>query len=282
MKTFLECIPCFMTQALRAGKLTTKDDVLVKKILDEVGGMIREIELEDTPPEIGAKIYNVIKQITGIDDPYKDIKKENIAEAMKLYPELKKIVAESSDPLLTAIRIAIAGNVIDLGVNVEFNIVEDMKTILKQDFAVFDYGKFKEMLSKADSILYLGDNSGEGVFDRILIETLDIPVTFVVREIPIINDITFSEARIIGLDKVATEIISSGSRAPATILNMCHEEFIKRFDEADLVISKGQGNYEGLSGVNRSVTFLLKAKCPVIATHIGVPQGSIVFQVINP
>ena len=277
MKTYLDCLPCFLNQALRAGRIATNDETKIKELLDEVGAMIKEIPMENTPPETGAIIYRKISEITGNNDPYKSIKEKNIAHALQLYPELKKIVKRSDDRLLTAIRLAVAGNVIDLGVNREFDLVEEIEKILHQEFAVLDYEYFKQELYKAKEILYIGDNSGEAVFDKILIEELGKPVTFVVREIPIINDITIKEARRIGIDKVAT-IISSGTTAPGTILELCNQEFIQKFNDADLIISKGQGNYEGLSGVERSVFFLLKAKCPVIARNIGVRENDIVLK----
>jgi len=129
-------------------------------------------------------------------------------------------------------------------------------------------------------VLYLGDNAGESVFDKLLIEELGKPVTYVVREIPVINDCVIDDALASGLDKVAT-LISSGSTAPATILSLCNEDFIDKFKNADLVISKGQGNYEGLSQVNRSVFFMLKAKCPVIANNLNVKENDIVLKSIN-
>lgn len=277
MKTYLDCLPCFLQQALRAGRIATDDEAIIKKLLDEVGAMIKEIPMENTPPQTGAIIYQKISEITNNADPYKVIKEKNITHALHLYPELKKKVEKSDDSLLTAIRLAVAGNVIDLGVNREFDLVEEIEKILHQEFAVFDFESFKQELNNAKEILYIGDNSGEAVFDKILIEELGKPVTFVVREIPIINDITEKEARQIGIDKIA-EILSSGTTAPGTILELCNQEFIRKFYDADLVISKGQGNYEGLSGVQRSIFFLLKVKCPVIAENIGVREDDIILK----
>ncbi len=277
MKTYLDCLPCFLNQALRAGRIATNDETKIKELLDEVGAMIKQIPMENTPPETGAIIYKKISEITGNYDPYKAMKKTNIEHALHLYPELKEKVKKSDDRLLTAIRLAVAGNVIDLGVDKEFNIVEDVEKILHQEFAVFDYEFFKQELQKAKKILYIGDNSGEAVFDKILIEELGKPVTFVVREIPIINDITINEAKQIGIDKIA-KIISSGTTAPGTILGLCNKDFIQIFNDADMIISKGQGNYEGLSGINRSIFFLLKAKCPVIARNIGVRENDIILK----
>jgi damage-control phosphatase, subfamily I len=280
MKTYLDCIPCFMLQALRAGKFATKDESKIKEILDRVGCAIQGFSLDQIPPEMADVIYREIKNITGVEDPYKEIKRANIDEANSLYPELKNWVKDSEDPLLTAIRIAIAGNVIDLGVNKDFNIVEDLKKIIKQDFAIFDYQKFIERLEKTESILYLGDNAGESVFDKILIEELKKPVTYAVREIPIINDVTLKDAYSSGLHEVA-EIISSGSTAPATILKLCNEDFMKRFNQSEFIISKGQGNFEGLSGSDRPIFFLLKAKCKVIAKELNVTENDIILKSIN-
>lgn len=269
-----------MQQAYRAAKVATDDEEKIKEVLNSIGEMIKSISLENTPPETGNIVYKKVSEITGVDDPYKNIKDKNIKEALSLYPELKKYIEKSDDRLFAAIRIAIAGNVIDLGVNKEFNIVDDLKQILKQDFAFCDYEEFKNQLEKAKSILYLGDNAGESVFDKLLIEELGKPVTYVVREIPVINDCVIEDAIASGIDKVA-EIISSGSTAPATILGLCNKDFLEKFYNADIIISKGQGNFEGLSQVSRSVFFMLKAKCPVIARNLNVKENDIVLKSIN-
>jgi len=276
MKTYLDCIPCFMDQALRAGRIAKMDDSGIKKLLDEVGLMIKDVPLDSSPPATGDLIYNKIREITGVDDPYKKIKKETINEALNLYPELKKTVEQSGDRLLTAVRIAIAGNVIDFGVNHEFNISEDVQTILNQDFGIFHYKEFQESLKNAESVLYLGDNSGESVFDKLLIEELGKPVTYVVRDVPVINDVTMQDAIDSGLDTVA-KLVSSGSSAPAIIPDRCSREFLDLFNNADIIISKGQGNYEGLSGIDKPIFFLLKAKCHVLAGDLGVEKGDIVL-----
>ena len=280
MNTYLDCLPCFMSQALRAGRMATKDEKKIKELLDKVGCMIKDIPMDNTPPETGDLIYQKVREITGVEDPYKRIKESNINEALALYPKLKQEVNNLDNRLLTAIRIAIAGNVIDLGVGKEFNILKDVEKILVQEFAILDFEEFANQLENAKSILYLGDNAGESVFDKILIEELNKPVTYVVRDVPVINDVTFEDAISSGLNEVA-EIISSGSSAPGTILNLCNDTFLEKFNNADMIISKGQGNYEGLSNVNRSVFFLLKAKCHVIANNLNVKENDIVLKVIN-
>jgi len=269
-----------MHQALRAAKMATSDESAVKEILDRTGEMVKTIPMEATPAETGMMVYRIVKEITGVDDPYKAIKSKHIAEAKSIYPELEELVEKSDDKLLTAIRVAIAGNVIDLGINKTFDIVSDVKKIMHQEFGIFDYEAFKQTLDKAENILYLGDNAGESVFDKILIKALKKPVKYAVRSVPIINDTTMEDAIESGLDKVA-ELIDSGSEAPGIILNQCSSAFLKIFNHSDLVISKGQGNYEGLSDCHRQVFFMLKAKCSVISGHLGVPEGAIILKEYN-
>jgi len=280
MRTYLDCIPCFVDQALRAGRIATDDEKKLKRILDEVGMMLRDIPLESTPPETGMLVYEKVREITGEFDPYKELKIESTEKALALYPSLKRIVEQSNDKLLTAIRLAIAGNVIDFGPNRDFEIEEEIDVVLKKEFAIYDYDKFKDCLDKTNEILYLGDNAGEAVFDRILIEELKKPVTYVVRDVPVINDVTYEDAIQAGIDEVAS-IVSSGTSAPGTILKTCNAEFKEAYNNSDFIISKGQGNYEGLSNENRPIFFLLKVKCHVIAHDIGVNVGNIVLKGMN-
>jgi uncharacterized protein with ATP-grasp and redox domains len=266
-----------MEQALRASRIATHDEKEIKRVLDEVGRMVSSIPIESTPPESGRVIYQKVSEITGIPDPYKEIKKKSTETALTLYPSLKNEINMGQDTLLTAIRIAIAGNVIDFGANSHFNIEQEIEEILRKDFAICDYEKFKAKLNKSNEILYIGDNAGECVFDRILIEEMKKPVTYVVRDVPIINDATYEDAIQAGIDKVAT-IISSGTDAPGTILETCNPEFKKIYDRAKFIISKGQGNYEALSNERRPIFFLLKVKCHIIANDIGVDKGDIVLK----
>ncbi|MBN1223102.1 MAG: DUF89 family protein [Candidatus Aminicenantes bacterium] len=276
MKIELKCYPCFFTQAVNAAHLATRDESLIRKILVEVSGLIPTISDNITPPEIGREVYSIVSRLTGSDDPYKDIKKRCTEQALGHYSGLKKRVAEARDGLMTAIRVAIAGNVIDFGSNVPFDLKKDIQAILVQEFAVNHYQDFREGLDRAKNILFIADNAGECVFDRILIEEMGKPVTYVVRDRPIINDAVREDALAAGIGHVAA-IVSSGSDAPGNILPLCSTDFLKMYEEADFIVSKGQGNYEGLSDEVRPIFFLLKAKCSVIAEHIGVPQGSIVL-----
>ncbi len=276
MKSYLDCYPCFFTQAIRTSRMITSDDKKIWQILNEVSLSLPDVPFGATPPEIGREVYRIISKRTGIKDPYRKIKEKCTRQALSLYPELKKLINSSEDRLMTAIRISIAGNIIDFGANFDFDLKKDVGTTLSQDFSINHYREFCEALDKARKILYLADNAGETVFDRFLIEEINKPVIYVVRARPIINDATREDALLAGIDKVA-EIVSSGCDAPGNILKFCSDEFLKIYRSADLIISKGQGNYEGLSDEDRPIFFLLKTKCHVIARDIGIDEGSIVL-----
>lgn len=277
MRVYLDCYPCFFDQILKTAKIITTDEKEIREILAEFGTFLPRISPEATPPEIGREVYRIISERTGVKDPYREIKRICTRQALALYPKLKEKIVSSKDRLLTAIRVAIAGNIIDFGAKAEFNLDKDLEGLLDQELAIDHYLEFRKVLTGARKVLYLADNAGETVFDRLLIEELDRAVTYVVREKPIINDAVYQDAVDAGVDKVA-EIISSGTDAPGTILDLCSEQFVKIFRAADLIVSKGQGNYEGLSDEAQPVFFLLKAKCSVIAHDIGIPQGSIVLK----
>lgn len=280
MKSYLDCIPCFFEQALRAGRVATGDEQLLKRILDELGAMLSHVSLESTPPEIGRLVYRMVREITKNPDPFREMKHRSTQKALELYPSLRRRVEESSGGLLTAIKSAIAGNVIDFGPSGSFDIDADVNEVLEKDFAICDYSAFRRYLAASKRVLYIGDNAGETVFDRLLIEQMNKPVVFVVRETPVINDATAEDAVQAGLDQVAT-IVSSGTDAPGTILSTCSPEFRQMLDRSEFIIAKGQGNYEGLSNEDRLIFFLLRAKCQIIADDIGVAEGDIVLKGIN-
>jgi uncharacterized protein with ATP-grasp and redox domains len=277
MKIYLDCYPCFFQQALNVTRLIGADEATAHKILLEVSTLLPKIPAGATPPEIGRDVYGIVSRLTGVQDPYRKIKEKCTERALALYPELKDRLRSADERLKKAIRIAIAGNVIDFGSNMPFDMEKDLESILRQRFAIDHYEVFKAALARAQDVLYIADNAGETVFDRVLIEEMGKPVTYVVRERPIINDAVLEDALAAGIDKVA-DIMSSGTDAPGNILRFCSDEFFKVYEASDFIISKGQGNYEGLSEESRPIFFLLKAKCNVIARHIGVEQGSIILK----
>ncbi len=261
--------------------MVTANEEKQREVLDRIAKELPQISVNSTPPEMGRKIHRIVRQITGSSDPYKNIKDKYNKIALRLYPELKERVRKAKDPLLMSIRVAIAGNIIDFGVKTHIDIEKEVEEILKQDFAIFDYIPFKKVLGHTTELLYIADNSGEVVFDRIMIELiiekLNKKVTYAVRKKPIINDATIEDALFCGIDKVA-RVISSGSDGPGTFLFLATNEFRSYFNRVKLIISKGQGNYETLSEEDKPIFFLLKAKCPVIAKDLGCKAGDIVLK----
>lgn len=239
--------------------------------------LVPEIPLNSTPPETGRMVYRILREVSGVENPFKEWKDASMQKAFALYPSLKEKVEASEDPLKTAVHIAIAGNIIDFATNPDFELKREIERILRKEPAINHYHAFMHHLAHATSVLYLADNAGETVFDKILIETMGKKVIYAVRDKPVINDATIDDAVASGLDSVAT-VVSSGSDAPGTILRRCSEEFLGHFREADLIISKGQGNFESLSAEQGPIFFLLMAKCPLIAKDIGVEQGDIVIK----
>jgi uncharacterized protein with ATP-grasp and redox domains len=277
MRTYLDCIPCLMNQALRAARLATDNEEVIKSIMDEVGLMIKDIPMESPPPATALHVYRIVGELTGNADPCRELKNHHTCKALELYPALKEKVSQSTDRLLAAIRLAIAGNVIDFGINRSLDIEKDIDRIFGQDLAVSDYNAFRAYLNETDEIVYIGDNAGESVLDRILIEELNKPVRYIVRSAPIINDVTYTDAVQAGLDKVST-LMASGTDAPGTIMEICSPEFIETFFRATLVISKGQGNFEALSDTSAPVFFLLIAKCPIVARDLGANVGDMILK----
>ena len=281
MKIALECIPCFVRQAFEAGGLVTSDNELRERILREVLSYLSEKSFEGTAPSIGRDIHGIVKTLTGDTDPYYKAKKDSNTLALKLIPSLKGSIRNSFDPFETALRLAIAGNIIDYGQGDtigEETIKNALSQCLTQPIERDAIENLKQELSRASNILYLADNAGEIVFDRLLIDELQhYPVSLAVRGKPIINDALREDAAIAGIDKVI-EVIDNGADIPGTIIEECSQEFRERFFESDLIIAKGQGNYETLSNTPKKIFFLLKVKCPVIARDIGCNEGDIVVK----
>ncbi|UCC13068.1 MAG: DUF89 family protein [candidate division WOR-3 bacterium] len=273
----MECIPCFFKQALTAAQIARLDEAKIKKVFDRIAASIPEISLETSPPEIGMMIYKIIYHTADTDDPFNEIKKTTTDLLLKRYADMKKMIHAARDPIYTALRFAAIGNVIDLGANPDCDVEDELARLHDSDFDVCDYQEFRNSMKGTRNILYIADNAGETVMDRLLIEQMGKATIYAVRSRPIINDATCDDARQAGIDQVA-DIMSSGSDAPGTVWSLCTEEFKRKFAEADMVISKGQGNYETLSDQERSMYFLLKVKCPVIARDIHIRTGSLVLK----
>ena len=284
MKIFLDCIPCFVRQALDSARLATDDEQIHEKVVREVLRLSADLDMSQSPPEMGQKIHRLIRSLVGSDDPYYRVKKQFNSLALKLYPDLRKQIISSNDQFETAVRLAIAGNIIDFGVKSSFSESEVKKTINDSLSSYLDPEQvlnFKNAVIEAEKILYLADNAGEIVFDHLLIEQLPIEkITVVVKGSPVINDATIDDANVVGLGRIV-EVIDNGSDGPGTILETCSQSFRDRFEDADLIIAKGQGNYETLSDLDKNIFFILKAKCPVIARDLGCEVGEMILRKSN-
>jgi uncharacterized protein with ATP-grasp and redox domains len=277
MRTYLDCYPCFLRQALDAARRAGAGDDQQRAVLDRVLEMLQQIALSSTPPEIGDRVHRIVRREIGHRDPYRAIKEAGTCQALALYPQLKTWVQESDDPLDVAVRLSIAGNIIDLGPQQQYDLWGVIERVLAQPFAVDNRTAFREAFSRNGQVLYLADNAGETVFDRILIEALQQPVVYAVKGGPVLNDATREDALAAGVDQVA-QLIETGSDAPGTILDRCSDEFRQLYEKVGMVVAKGQANYETLSGTGPKVFFLLQVKCPVIARDVGVTVGSIVLK----
>ncbi len=276
MKMSLDCIPCFIRQALDASRMVSDDPAIHEKILGEVLQWACNVDLKRPAPTIGQRIHRRLRQITGSSDPYRQAKDHQNSMALSMLPDLKNRIMAANDPLVMALRVAIAGNVIDLGVPGSVTDLRVRETIEKclSEPLIGKQAEFIAAVGNAHHILYLTDNAGEIAFDRLLIEQLGPSrVTVAVRGGPAINDATMPDALAVGMREL-TDVIDNGSDAPGTVLSDCSQTFKKRFRDADMIIAKGQGNFETLSEEPGNIFFLFKAKCQVISEHAEVPIGS--------
>lgn len=278
MRTYLDCYACFLRQALSAARMVTDDEAAQQAVMTETLALLQSLPSGTTPPEIAFAVHRLVRERLGDSDPYATAKAESTRAALALYPQLTALVAESEDPLDAAMRISIAGNIIDFGVSDDVpDLWSTVERIMAAPLAIDDRAQLRSALAVADHVLYLADNAGETVFDRVLIEKLEPPVLYAVKGGSVLNDATRQDALAAGLEKCAS-IIENGSRAPGTILDICSAEFRDTFDSAPLIIAKGQANYETLSEAGPRVFCLLQAKCPVIADDMPAPVGSAVVR----
>ncbi|MBF0103422.1 MAG: DUF89 family protein [Desulfobacterales bacterium] len=279
MRTSLDCLSCIVRQAIASSRLVTKDEITILEIMKMVFQKLSIINLLLTPPEIVQEVHAIIRKELNDIDPFLSLKQMSIQRALKLAEAAKISIKTSKNPFASAIAFAIAGNIIDFGMKSEWN-----EEIISESFSkALDYAncidhetvnRIYHEIDHAKTVLILGDNAGESVFDRLLIENFpqNSTIFYAVKSSPVINDVTLNEAIDSGLDKVAT-IISNGADIPGTVLSKCSADFIQVFNTADVVISKGQGNFETLNEEKRKIWFLFQVKCSVIAKHYNYRLG---------
>lgn len=273
-----DCLPCIARGSLDAARLATDDETLQAEIVKKVLKQLCAFDLNSPPPLMALFIGQTVKEITGVSDPYYHIKKKYNDFALALYPELEKKGNPSSFD--TAVRLCIAGNIIDFGTHTRVGrqkVLDTIDTALKMD--INGYVKpFQDACEKAETILWIADNAGEIVFDKLLLEKMDREkITYAVRGGPAQNDATLEDAEYTGLTKLV-DVIDTGAAIPGIILEYCSDRFKKHYETADMIISKGQGNFETLDHGDSRIFFLFKAKCPVVADYAGCRLNDIVLK----
>ena len=276
MKISYECGACFLRQAREAMDLATDDDDLKIEINGEIFKFLAKTFKKGTNSnKTGSYIHNLIKEKTNCHDPYVNEKRLGNEIALKYLPLAQNILDEN-DTLENRVKIAIVGNILDFGA---FELSEDIEKLIKdslnKDLAVKDIESFENALKKYDNVLYLVDNTGEIVFDKLLlskIQEYDLDITIAVKSQPILNDACMEDAISTGLNEFG-EIVEIGAGTVGYVDSEISDEFREIFNAHEFVISKGMGNYEGLTEIDLSekeVFFLLCAKCGTIAKDIGV------------
>lgn len=284
MKTYLECIPCIINHGLSTAKKLNTSEVKMQEMLQKIMLYLSTCTYEESPPFLVKEVYKILNASLETKDPYAQIKSHFNRELMKFIPDFEKRMNESEDSYSYALKLAISGNIIDFGImhNItKESVLEDVNEIEEKKLYIDNSRVLYNKLEKSKKLLYLGDNCGEIVFDMVFIKFLkehfrDLEIVFGVRGEPVMNDVTSKDPEEIGLDKIV-KIIDNGSGAPGTILEDVSEEFRREFFDADLIIAKGQGNYESLSEVDRdNVYFLFMAKCTLVSEELGVPKFSLI------
>ncbi len=276
MKTGITCIPCLVRQAANILAKSVPEgperEAGIRRILAEAA----KLDYDHPTPVLSGALQAVLRSVTGADDPFAKEKSCFTRMALALLPEMEALVAQSPDPFEAAVKMAIAGNVIDLGVKSDLSEAE-AEAVLRAALAEPLHGSagvLKAAAEKAGKILYLADNAGETVFDRLLLSRLPKGrVTIAVRGRPVVNDATLVEAREAALDEFGP-LLSNGAGIPGTYLPACSPEFVQAFQSADLIISKGQGSFETLWDVPAPLFFLFRIKCPIAQAMTGIPLNA--------
>jgi len=265
MRTKLECVPCLQRQVVEALRMATDEESEQERVLRKVMGALQHMDWKENQLSISKKVHGIVVQEFG--DPYIRVKEESNRMALALYPEMKRIIESSEDKIATAIKISIAGNVIDYGPERKIDVNDAINRALNTKLDEETYGSFLKDLESSDEILFFADNCGEIVFDKPLLELLNRRVKFVVKKKPILNDAMAKDAIEVGIANMPNiELVEIEAGENERLLT-----------KKSLVISKGQGNYEALSE-HKNIYFMLVAKCPLIADCLGVDVGSIVFR----
>ena len=275
------CVGCIINQSRRVADAIHADAALRTAIVQSVEAMAPGFAFTQSPPEVATPVYEKMAELASKSDLYDEVKAHSTKVASLLLPELREAIRTSDDRLLSATKVAVAGNVIDLAAEVSFDLHDELEKVFETGFALNDFDRLKGTLEKAQSLLYIGDNAGEHLFDYLYIETLRqlypaLHIIYMVRGRPIINDVTMKEALEAGFDRLC-DLVDSGVDTPGFVYGRANAPSRELFDSADLVLTKGMGNYECLSPAPRgNICYLLKVKCQVVANALQAEIGDLV------
>jgi len=285
MKIENACVECIIGQTQRVADAIGADEALRERIRNDVLAMSKDFDFAKSPPEVARKVYEHLAVLADKRDLYDEVKRHSTEKAKAFVPFLREQIAKADDPFLTAVKVAVAGNVIDLAAEVTFDLDAEIGKLFHTAFAHDDVELLRQKIASAKTLLYVGDNAGEHIFDALAIETFSVlfpklRITYLTRGKPIINDVTFAEAEADGLARHAV-LIDSGVDTPGFVYERAGQAAKRLFDESDVVLTKGMGNYECLSPAPRgNLAYLLKVKCSVVSKSIGAEIGSIICKVV--
>ena len=284
MKLQPECVTCIIAQVNNVTNMLELSEDVRKAALMDTHAYLANANYEGCTPETMGDLWQILLGHIGVSDPYAAIKSRCNQEAMKMLPETREKILRAENAFTCALKYAIAGNLIDYGLEHPVSVEEQneqIDAIAGTAFSIDDSQALLLALADAKTMLYLGDNAGEIVFDTLLLEEImrlnpSLDLSYVVKGSAVLNDVTYSDAKEAGVDQIA-RVIDNGDGSPGTVLSRTSESFREAFWGADVVLSKGQGNFESLSGEKKeNLFFLFTAKCETICAEAGVTKRSIV------
>ncbi|MDM8539542.1 ARMT1-like domain-containing protein [Desulfococcaceae bacterium HSG9] len=273
-----DCIPCILKMSISLIRKLPLEEARIKELYSEILEIpaLRGRHWNVTSPEIIERVMHKINLVAGNSDPFYVEKAEINERLLRMVPWLKELVDNADDPVYEAVKLAIIGNSIDFmtpqaASDLEDTLIQRLEISLSEN----KFASFKRQLAQSELLLYLGDNAGEIVFDKILIETVkehyNPQIVFVVRNVPTLNDATLKEARAVKIDQTVT-VIANGidGPLPSTQFKRCSDEVRELVGRADLIISKGGGNFDCLHEELKelpNITFMLISKCQPYNTY---------------
>ncbi|MGQ9472678.1 MAG: damage-control phosphatase ARMT1 family protein [Candidatus Caldatribacteriaceae bacterium] len=281
MKAQLECFSCNVRQAQEAASLVCQDRDFLWRVSQRICTVYAQANPEWTPAYMTSVAHKIAREMTGVDDIYYHHKRHYNQLALTIYPELKSFVGGGNDTLERAMQVAIVGNIIDLGVYQEIAVDQIRNQLHHVRWGIYDFSSFEQDIKNTKTVVYVGDNAGEIVFDKILIEEMKrigiSEIFFVVKGGPISNDVLLEDFFEAGLDGFA-KVLTTGKDECGIVPEEGPFELQEVWKRAEVIISKGQGNFESLSGRKENIYFLLKAKCVPVARTFGVEQGALILK----